>query len=30
VHPRRDRPEAARIKDLRRAFGDLAWAWLEA
>ena len=30
VHPRRDRPEAARIKELRRAFGDLAWAWCEA
>lgn len=29
VHPSRDRPEAARIKELRRAFGDLAWAWLE-
>ncbi|MBK9033502.1 MAG: beta-lactamase family protein [Myxococcales bacterium] len=30
VHPARDRPEAAKIKDLRRGFGDLAWAWLEA
>lgn len=29
VHPSRDRPEAARIKDLRRTFGDLAWALLE-
>lgn len=29
VHPSRDRPEAARIKDLRRAVGDLAWAWLQ-
>lgn len=29
VHPSRDRPEAARIKELRRAVGDLAWAWLE-
>lgn len=30
VHPRRDRPEAARIKDLRRGFGDAAQAWLAA
>jgi CubicO group peptidase (beta-lactamase class C family) len=30
VHPRRDRPEAAAIKTLRRRFGDLAWAWLSA
>ena len=29
VHPRRDRPEAALIKDLRRRFGDLAWALIE-
>ncbi len=29
VHPSRDRPAAARIKELRRAVGDLAWAWLE-
>ncbi|HUQ03315.1 MAG TPA: serine hydrolase domain-containing protein [Kofleriaceae bacterium] len=29
VHPSRSRPEAARIKDLRRAVGDLAWALLE-
>jgi CubicO group peptidase (beta-lactamase class C family) len=27
VHPRRDRPEAAAIKELRRAFGDAAVAW---
>ena len=26
VHPRRDRPEAALIKDVRRRFGDLAWS----
>lgn len=30
VHPRRDRPEAAGIRALRRAFGDLAWAALAA
>jgi serine-type D-Ala-D-Ala carboxypeptidase len=30
VHPRRDRPQASKIKDLRRALGDLAWQWLEA
>ncbi|MCL4225179.1 MAG: beta-lactamase family protein [Myxococcales bacterium] len=29
VHPARDRPEAARIKELRREVGDLAWALLE-
>jgi CubicO group peptidase (beta-lactamase class C family) len=29
VHPSRARPEAARIKDARRAVGDLAWALLE-
>lgn len=29
VHPSRHRPEAALIKDLRRGFGDLAWALLE-
>jgi CubicO group peptidase (beta-lactamase class C family) len=29
VHPSRTRPEAALIKDVRRGFGDLAWALLE-
>jgi len=29
VHPSRTRPEAALIKDVRRAFGDLAWALCE-
>jgi CubicO group peptidase (beta-lactamase class C family) len=29
VHPSRTRPEAALIKDVRRAFGDLAWSLLE-
>jgi CubicO group peptidase (beta-lactamase class C family) len=29
VHPSRSRPEAALIKDTRRAVGDLAWALLE-
>ncbi|MBZ0239037.1 MAG: serine hydrolase, partial [Deltaproteobacteria bacterium] len=29
VHPSRARPEAALIKDVRRAFGDLAWALCE-
>jgi CubicO group peptidase (beta-lactamase class C family) len=29
VHPSRTRPEAALIKDVRRDFGDLAWALLE-
>lgn len=29
VHPRRDRPQAGKIKDLRRGFGDLAASLLE-
>lgn len=29
VHPRRERPEAALIKDLRRRFGDLAWSLVD-
>lgn len=29
VHPRRDRPEAALIKEVRRRFGDLAWALID-
>lgn len=29
VHPRRHRPEAMGIKELRRRFGDLAWAMID-